>query len=490
MTVLVVGLDGATHSVLRPMMEQGELPNLASLFENGLTGDLETCIPPVTYPAWKCYATGRTPQQLGSYYFLDLTPNAEGIELSFNTSRNFDGHEVWDYLSEDGRQSAVLNVPSTCPPSNIEGMMAAGPMLVGDEYVRPSSEQATLNALDYRLSDVNVEQSIANGRDEDELLDEMLGIVESKFRAGEHYLESGDYDFVQVTAFHCDSIQHLFWDKWEADGIDARGIPDVWRTIDEGIGSLLNHVSEDDYVMVMSDHGFQRLDYEFKINTWLEEQDYLVREDDHSISHVLYRLGLNADRLRSVLNATGLIGLARTVIPESIRGSVPDEAGNISLDFLNEVVNWQETKAVMGGDGIIYLNEHTLSNPDAFASQLVSELEDVQTPDGQPALDYVAPIQDVYGPRNHNDPHVLAVGSEGVLLKNALSEKVWDTDGSWWDAIHHSEGIFSLSGPSVPNKKIKPEIFDLAPTLLHLLDADTEDRLEQMNGSVIDQVVD
>jgi predicted AlkP superfamily phosphohydrolase/phosphomutase len=468
------------------MIEQGKLPNLSSLFNDGLTGNLEPCIPPVTYPAWKCYTTGRTPQELGSYYFLDPETDTEEINISFNASCDFDGQEIWDYLSEDGRKSAVINVPSTSPPPDIEGIIASGPMLVGDEHVRPSSEQTTLDALDYQITDLNVEQSIKNNRDKSKLLSEMLGIIKSKFRVGEHYLKSDSYDFVQVTAFCCDPVQHLFWNEWEENGTDASGIPDAWRVIDEGVGNLLAHVSEDDYVMVMSDHGFQRLDYEFSLNTWLERQGYLVR--DCSLSNMLYQLGFDADRLRSLLSATGLMEFTRTIVPEYIRGSVPDESGNISLDFLNEVINWQETKAVMCGDGIIYLNENSLSDPNAFKSQLISELKAVSTPDGNPVVNRIEPTEEIYDSRKNGDPHILAVGNEGVLLKSALGESIWETNGSWWRAIHHSKGIFSLSGPGVPNNNTNLTIFDLAPTIIYLLDADTRSRLEQMHGSIIDEI--
>jgi len=49
--VVVVGLDGATLDVIRPLIEVGRLPTLARLMREGAHGELTTTIPPVTAPA-------------------------------------------------------------------------------------------------------------------------------------------------------------------------------------------------------------------------------------------------------------------------------------------------------------------------------------------------------------------------------------------------------------------------------------------------------
>lgn len=42
--LLVIGLDGATFDVVRPMIAAGELPNLAALMQKGSSGYLESNI--------------------------------------------------------------------------------------------------------------------------------------------------------------------------------------------------------------------------------------------------------------------------------------------------------------------------------------------------------------------------------------------------------------------------------------------------------------
>ena len=49
--ILTFGVDGATFDVIRPRVAAGHLPNFARLIENGVHGDLESTLPPVTSPA-------------------------------------------------------------------------------------------------------------------------------------------------------------------------------------------------------------------------------------------------------------------------------------------------------------------------------------------------------------------------------------------------------------------------------------------------------
>ena len=49
--VLIIGLDGAEWSLIRPLVEAGEMPNLAGLRERGVYGNLRSLDPPRKSPA-------------------------------------------------------------------------------------------------------------------------------------------------------------------------------------------------------------------------------------------------------------------------------------------------------------------------------------------------------------------------------------------------------------------------------------------------------
>jgi hypothetical protein len=58
--VWIIGLDGADWEILDPMIERGELPNLAKLREDGAYGRLRSEEPMLSPMLWTSIATGRT----------------------------------------------------------------------------------------------------------------------------------------------------------------------------------------------------------------------------------------------------------------------------------------------------------------------------------------------------------------------------------------------------------------------------------------------
>ena len=84
--VLVLGLDGGTWNIIDPLVKAGKLPTIANLIHNGFRGDLESSIPHVTFPAWKCYSTGKNPGKLGCYWFLRPDITKQKFVLNSSTS--------------------------------------------------------------------------------------------------------------------------------------------------------------------------------------------------------------------------------------------------------------------------------------------------------------------------------------------------------------------------------------------------------------------
>ena len=67
---LVIGLDGATWTLLRPWIDQGHLPNLARLVQQGASGPLTTTIPPVCLGACVSFAPACNPGKRGALIFV------------------------------------------------------------------------------------------------------------------------------------------------------------------------------------------------------------------------------------------------------------------------------------------------------------------------------------------------------------------------------------------------------------------------------------
>lgn len=112
--VLVFGIDGATWDVIDPLIEAGELPNLAALRARSVHGVLESELPSNSPVVWSTIFTGKQPHQHG---VRDWT-------RSQSTHRRVKA--VWEVTSEAGLVTHVNNVPSTWPPIPIHGHMLSG----------------------------------------------------------------------------------------------------------------------------------------------------------------------------------------------------------------------------------------------------------------------------------------------------------------------------------------------------------------------------
>ena len=108
--MLVIGIDGACWPLIIKMIDAGELPNIKNLRENGVWGDMKSCIPPITYPAWKCYSTGKNPGKLGVFWweYLDIEKQRSIIP----NSQSFNSKEVWDYLNEYNIKTGIIGMPT------------------------------------------------------------------------------------------------------------------------------------------------------------------------------------------------------------------------------------------------------------------------------------------------------------------------------------------------------------------------------------------
>lgn len=63
--LLVIGVDGADWTIMAPLLERGELPNISRLMESGVWGDLKTMRPTRSAPIWTTVVTGVEPTRHG-----------------------------------------------------------------------------------------------------------------------------------------------------------------------------------------------------------------------------------------------------------------------------------------------------------------------------------------------------------------------------------------------------------------------------------------
>ncbi|WP_306052634.1 alkaline phosphatase family protein [Natronococcus wangiae] len=491
MTVYVLGLDGADWSLLRPWIEEGDLPTFARIVEEGVAGDLESTLPPVTFPAWKCYSTGKTPGKLGVYEWFAY--DRETGDISANDAGDFRSAEYWDVLVDRGFRAGAINMPTTHPPAagerSADGdgafVVAGSP---ASERTRFTAPESLKDDLLEAIPDYRVKPDLVLGEaTPDELVDEATALFEQRFRAATWLADEKDCDLVHTTLFATDTLQHRLWDR-----------PENLRTIYERIDDLLAELLERDdaeAVVLLSDHGFVGIDEVFLVNQWLLERGDLAIEESET-RDLLSTVGLTEERLKRLVDRLGLVNLAQSLVPESVQRFFPSESGRVSIQ--DAAIDWERTKAVSLGRGPIYVNRDAFSNGDdaaRYAADLAADLEALETPAGDPVATAVHDPADVYTGDLPRGPDLLVEYAPGVDAPESIGGDVFGETTEWL-ATHRRTGVFAAWGDDVADGTADLDLYDLAPTLLHYLgapvpkDVDGDVRFDVLAGAPANQSVE
>jgi len=265
--LLIIGLDSATFDLILPWIGEGDLPNLARLIRDGVSGPLRSTIPPSSPPAWTSFMTGKNPGKHGVFDFVEPEPGSYGARFTSGASRR--ARTLWRILSDAGVSVGVINLPMTYPPEPVRGYLLAG-MDTPDEntsFVHPPELQQELarrfGSLPLVVS--YMRQRVARGyRSQIQVVREWEEIEEKRAEVCLYLMEHHKTDLVMLHFFAIDQLQHHFWHYMDPghpwfDPVGARTVGDpirpIYRKADEIVGRLISKLPADSHVIVLSDHG-------------------------------------------------------------------------------------------------------------------------------------------------------------------------------------------------------------------------------------------
>jgi len=471
----VVGLDGGSWLLAEPWIDAGLLPNLERLRETGSYATSRSCLPPVTYPNWKCYSSGKNPGKHGVFWWERIDLADERIDIMSGT--DYDTAELWDYLNADGQRTGVVNMPSMYPPRDLDGyVVSGGPDAVEGEYrsleggyTAPAEfEDELRERYDYS---VHPDPLLSSNEERGAEVEEILRLLELRLEVARDLFVEEDLPFVHVTLFYLNVLHHFFWDEEPTKR--------AWQLVDEWLGELAD--LEDTNLVVMSDHGAAPTTTEFYINEWLARNGYLTRET--GVEDYFQKVGLTRERALDVAKRFGLVDVLARTVPEGIQELVPQSAG-AKRERKMELVVPGETKALASGQGPIYVNP--AFDVESVREDLIADLEAVTDENGDPLFAGVYRAEEVYdGPYVDIGPDVVVDQRPGVHVNDGMGRRVVQTRPDRWAAENTPTGIFVANGPDIANRGDLGEIDirDIAPTILasHGVDTPTD-----VDGEVLD----
>lgn len=513
--VLVLGLDGATWTLLDPLLAQNKLPTLGKLIANGTRSILRSCIQPSSEQAWSAFATGKQNGKFGLYGFYQRAPHSYALEYINASHRR--AATLWRILSERQKKCVVVNVPLTWPVEPINGALVSGLMTPGlnSQFTHPPEiKNELLQKLGEYIIDVDIERGESDINSLDELAARVKRMSELQTRAFEYLLDKNpDWDFGMLVHRAPDILCHKFWryqdpthplyNKQDAQKWGSV-INDCFEYLDAYNARLLEKYADDNTtVIVLSDHGFGPLTHAVYLNLYFSQQGLLSyqAQKGNTLSSAL-RTGVK--RLNNPL-----VGAVKTKVFELF----PALKSNLHYSMAYGNMDWSRTKAyAIGTMGNVYLNMRGREpqgcvEPQDYESTrnaVIAAMRALRDPDTQkPIFDFVYRREEIYnGAALDEAPdviglidgpyHIAAVdwrGGNGTA--KSIVEKVGnqllfvsDTSGQ-----HRMDGILIGNGAGIsPHRSLtpSPQLIDLAPTILQLFG---EPIPEDMDGQVLNDLL-
>ena len=479
MKALIIGIDAASPVLINRWIDQ--LPNLKSIVQNGVSGTLESIVPPSSVPAWQCFATGKNPAKLGVFGFSYI-----GRDGSLKHGRTTsDLGCFWDLCSQKGMKVGVLNVPGTFPPYPLNGFMISGfPVPPRSVWAFPPSIMKKLDsAVGGYLIDTPLTSpsELKGGRDEFLRQVERLSVcgVEAAKFLNDWFLP----DIFFLTLQGIDMVQHDFWKYMDTDSPYKNTLLDQYRRTDKAIGELIRLGTTDTNVLVLSDHGSTKASASFYINKYLESRGLLALKEGKA-----KRKGETYARFRRFLLKTlppgfigGLYDLAPSFLSRNLTGSAKFER---TLIEIVESINWEKTVAFSTGghEAAIYLTQR----PDRSATvdakdehlplvELCDMLSHLDHPVTGERLKPVFHFREktFRGKYLEEAPDLcveLFAGEEKIQVNPKVgAEGIWSSKPHF-SAIHTRNGFWAMRGPKIHQGFHQDAgLLDLAPTLLTIL---------------------
>jgi hypothetical protein len=287
--VLFIGLDGIEMGVLKPLLDKGELPNMAALIDRGVFGYLRTFEPTLSPVVWTTIATGKKPSEHKILHFLDMNT---GGPFTSNARK---GKAVWNIVGDLGLSCNVSGYWITWPAEEINGRM-----------ISQVSSQAQAAAVWKGM----LYEDVKDATWPPELIDEIWPVVEpfqseefiykevlpeifgdlkglnpseevSKLITQSNWSFAGDYVYCEAAKYllekypadldivylgGTDVTGHRFWRYREPDryaykvperytDVFKDSIDNYYKLADRMVGELVELVPENARIVIVSDHG-------------------------------------------------------------------------------------------------------------------------------------------------------------------------------------------------------------------------------------------
>ena len=463
---LFIGLDGATFTILDPLIENGTMPFLKEFIAQGTKAELLSTSNPLTPPAWISLMTGRNPGNHGVFDFIWAEERNTDVYFTLYNFRDIQSETIWSIISRQNGTICSLNFPMMSPPPTISGYIVPG--LVSWKHLRrniyPSDIYSDLKALpgfDARILawDFDLEKKASKGispNDYEKWIEFHIKRERQWFEIVRYFMKNHSIDLMSILFDGPDKIMHMGWRF-----LDPKCFPETpsdweqkirnlclkyFRELDGFLAEIAELAGSDARIFMASDHGFGPSWQVFRVNSWLHSQGYLQWKDLDSMDETEHKSAKRlVERHFVLLDWDKTTAYARTTTSNGI--------------YIRVAKGLHKTG--------VPENEY-----ESFRNQLIQKLLDIKDPStNDPVVKRVLTKEEAY-PGTHNDqaPDLTVVTQDhsflSIINKTPIIYRRPEIEGT-----HYPQGIFMARGPGIQAGASLPQlsITDFAPCILYSL---------------------
>lgn len=452
--VILIGIDGASWSIIAPRIASGQLPAFKRIISRGTVSALESTVPPGSPPAWTSIFTGVNPGIHGITDFMLREKDAfVPCWSKYRMTKT-----IWQILSQLGKKCVVINDPVTYPPDPINGIMITGMMTPSSatDWVYPQKLEHQINAVAHGYQcDIPPDFLKILERDPVEAANLIHDIALKTHRVGKYIAANYPWDVLAVIFTSSDRLQHHWW-------MDSAVISKHYATLDSMLSEYVELAKEHHAdLIVISDHGFGPINKEFRMDKWIEGQGLAVYKES-AYSRFFYSRGITRDKVAETRKrATGrplwlkVFDKMPEVVQNTLRSLSP--TGKRGIDLKKSIAYLYP-----GSFGVFILDDSKLD-------VVIQKLKEAKDDNGENVFQNVVLTKEVlHGPYTYRAADIFAHPYSGYDL--VFQEMEHDTRRT---GTHGMEGIFIHyrpdAQPSMPAiKSIKT--WDVAAQILDLLE--------------------
>jgi len=409
---VIIGLDGMPYHLIKDLAEVGVMPHTKTLIKSGVFRQMESSIPEISSVAWSSIITGKNPGQHGIFGFTDIPLHT--YRLSFPNFNDLLMPPFWKHKGNG--KSVIINVPFTYPAARLDGVLIAGFVALDlRKAVYPTSLLTKLNEIGYRIDvDSNkARQSL------DLFLKDLHRTLQARIQAYRYLWDREDWQTFVLVFTGADRLAHFLWEAYEDKHHKYHSaFLDHLHQIDKVIGEINQKINETDSLLMLSDHGFELLEYDVQVNFFLAQEGFLRLKK------------IPAQSLADIDYGTTAFALEPARIYINLEGKYP--RGSVKPENRETIINELE------------------------ASLMSLEVN------GKKVIERICRKEEIYeGPHLYRAPDLVLLSNKGFNLKGGLkATKLFEKD--IFTGKHSQKDAFLLINKPIPDIiQENPSVYDI-----------------------------